>query len=113
MGCHRLPSRIVPLRPPVRGQERCSARLPISGLPAPLRSPAIEINERLFRAARQSLSDALLLAGKGEGGGKKGSLRARCCTSSPPAELPEGARAGPGLVGWQHRQGDPYPGASG
>lgn len=89
--------------PPVRGQHGSAPR----GCPLPRRPHLSAARQRISMSVcsvrRNRLgSDALLLAGKGEGRRKKGSLQARCCPSSPLAESPSGVgerAAGPGLAG--------------
>lgn len=88
--------------PPMRGQHGSAPRscsLPgrphLSAARQGISMSVCSVRHGRFR------SDALLLAGKGEGGSKKGSLWARCCPSSPLAESPSGAgerAAGAGLA---------------
>lgn len=111
-----FPPGSCPQAPPSQGRECGWAGLSSPRLPAP-RAPRVPSAARRWKSMSvcsvqrdRLLSRALLLAGKG--GGKKGSLRARRCTSRPPAEPPARCRSGGsgGWAGWQGRGDSRTPG---
>lgn len=112
--CDRVPPLFVSPSPPLlRGQERGAAArgCPFPRRPTFLRSPAVEINERLFRAARPSCERCPVISGeRGREERLSADSSARPRLRRGCSQVPERGQRGPGC---QRRREEPYPGASG